>query len=282
MRRDTRMATAVVMLLGTFGTAGAQTGSYHDQARPELLGGVVLSMPDVRQTNDVGMQVATQLRERLAAIFATAGFEAVRVDAVYAVAAVVAVPPTREDGGGSSNGFERQVSTVVDVTLQLTHRPTNEIMYEWTLQLPGSGRDRVDATENAIRQVRGNTTRYVELARDARLRILQHVESTCESMRKRVADRASTGSFDSAVAELMLVPDDAPGCHRAAVEDATALLTAKFGQQPDSVIASKLVVSKSARDPIRTEWPLVKGTTITVAFLNSRRRNNQDRAQSIW
>jgi hypothetical protein len=276
-----RAAVTTLLLITSAAAAGAQTGSYHDLLRPELLGGVVLSMPDVRQTNDVGMQAATLLRERLASVFSVAGFDAVRVEAPYAMTATVAVPPTRDDGGGSTNGFERQISTVVDVYLQLTYRPTNEIMFEWTLQLPGTGRDRVDATENAIRLVRGNMTRYVELARDARLRILQHVESQCEALRQRTAALAKSGSFEGAIAQLLLVPDEARGCHAGAIEDATALLTERFGQQPDSVIARRLAPLKTTRDPIRAEWPLVHGARLAVEFVNANRRS-QERAQSIW
>jgi hypothetical protein len=271
-----RWAGMVGMLAGA-SQAQAQGGGSHDQLRPELLGGVVLSIIDVRQSHDMGLPAATMLRERLTSVFAVGGFEMIRVEAPYALAAVVGAAPGREEGVG----FERQVSALVDVTLQLTYRPTNEIMYEWVLQLPGTGRDRADAIDNAMRQLRGNTTRYVELARDARLRVLQHAESTCEALRTRVTAKAGAGAFEGAIAELLLVPDEAVGCHRLAVEDATALLTARFGQQPDSLLASRAASVRTTHDPIRTEWPLIAGTRLAVEYGNANRRSQQ-RGQSIW
>lgn len=299
MRWNTRAPWAVGIMWGTLASSlSAQgQGTYREQLHPNALGGVIVSIDPIRQSNDVPMPAAVQLRERLGALFAVAGMEAVGAETPYALTSFVAAQPSREEDSPvsrasdvaattpSPNGFERRVSTLVDITLQLIYRPTGEIMGEWTFVVPGTGRDRPDAVDNAFRQVRPNTTRYVEVAREVRERVVRHAEASCEALRTRAGERAKQGAFDLAVAELLLVPDEARGCHTATLDDVSALLATRFRDPPasgtnDGGRAMQRAVQLQ-RDPIRNEWPFTEGSRLTVAFVNANGKASR-RGEKIW
>jgi hypothetical protein len=140
----------------------------------------------------------------------------------------------------------------------------------------------VDAIDNAFRAMRNNMTRYVEVAREARDLVLRHVDTSCEELRKRAAERAIAGKFEHAVAQLLLVPDEATRCHMATIGDAATLLASRVGANPPTdTPLPRAPAGGPVRDPARYEWPLVAGAEIAAKFVNAN-RHASERGERIW
>jgi hypothetical protein len=276
-----RRVLIAALVIASSVTVTLPAQGYRDDMRPNILGGVVLSVAPLRQSHDIPTVAARIVRERIGQLFAAGGFEAIGAETPYNLQTIVTAPPTRED---TASGINRSVAVVTEVNMQLTYAHNGMVIKEWTLTLPGTGRDRVEAIDNAFRALRTNISRYVDIAREARDLVLRHVESTCDEMHTRVSAHIAAGRTEQAIAQLLLVPDEARRCHASSLADAATLLQAKFGDTPpndDVLKKARGQATAPGRDPARHEWPLLAGAEMATKFVNEHKRGSE-RGERIW
>jgi hypothetical protein len=195
--------------------ANAQDGPTLGQDIP-----IAIAIPP--ELEEFGPSVRTQLESRLAQFATASGMAAVDGMANIVMYPLLVVTDERRTGG-----LIEDVGVVrLEISLYVKNVLDGAVFASTSREVMGSGGTREAALRNGIRQLSGRDATIRDFTRDARMKIVEYYERSCDQTLREARTWASAGDVGEALALLLAVPGEAASCHERANEEAVTLFDA--------------------------------------------------------